>query len=414
MKQPRDLLVDLFTRAVEAAQPERHVGAHLPDPPRGRTVVVGAGKAAAGMARAVERARGAGADLTGAVAVPHGTPCECAAIECIEAGHPVPDEGSLRAAKRLRTLVADLGADDQVIALFSGGGSALLCDPVPGLTLAAKQALSQQLLRSGASIHEINCVRQALSMIKGGRLAALAAPAPVHTLLISDVAGDDPAAIASGPTVSATCTATDAMEVLRRYELEVPAVLTRARAGPNSGLGSNSVQVICSPVQSLEAAAEAARGHGLEPLVLGDGLEGAATEMANVHAGIARSSARWGLPVEPPAVLLSGGEATVAMAEGGGRGGPNAEFALALAYALNGHKRVHAIACDTDGIDGSEHNAGAVIDPTTLARAREAGLYALDHLSRHDSFAFFDALGDLVVTGPPRTNVNDFRAILIG
>lgn len=412
----RTSLRALFASAVEAARPERYLADHLPPPPRGRTIVVGAGKAAAAMARAVEATRGNGP--SGAIAVPEGTDCDCQRIECMVASHPVPDERSVRAAGRMRELVSDLNADDQVIALVSGGGSALLCDPVPGLSLAGKQELTAALLNSGATIREINCVRQALSRIKGGRLAALAAPAPVFTLLVSDIPGDDPAAIASGPTVASPFQPGDAEAILQRYAIPVPEVLANARRDDppptaEALAGRCRHEIICSPIRSLEAAAETAIGHGFTPLILGDSLEGEARDSGRVHAGIAHGVARWGRPLAAPAALLSGGETSVTITGPAGRGGRNAEFALALAVALEGRAGVHAIACDTDGIDGSEDNAGAIVDPTTLERARAAGLDPLDHLARHDAYSFFAALDDLVITGPTGTNVNDFRAILI-
>ncbi|MDX1609985.1 MAG: glycerate kinase [Halofilum sp. (in: g-proteobacteria)] len=414
--EPREFLRALFEHALEAARPGPALAAALPPPPRGRTVVVGAGKASAAMARALEAERRP--RLEGAIAVPAGTDCGCRAIECLEAGHPVPDARSVAAAARMRELVVGLDNDDQVIALVSGGGSALLCDPVPGLTLADKQALTEALLKSGAAIGEINCVRQALSRVKGGRLARLAAPAPVHTFLVSDVPGDDPALIASGPTVASPFRPGAAAAVLERYGIAVPAALAAAeRESPPptpDALGDRCRQrVLCSPLQSLEAAAAAARAQGVAPLILGDALEGEAAEMGRVCAGIALAAARHGHPLPAPAVLLSGGESSVTIRGPAGRGGRNTELALALAVALAGHPRIHAIACDTDGIDGSEDNAGAVVGPDTLERARTAGRDPLEHLARHDAHAFFAALDDLVITGPTGTNVNDFRAILI-
>jgi hydroxypyruvate reductase len=416
-----DPLRELFSDAVDAARPEHHVAQHLPPLAGGRIVVVGAGKAAAGMARALEVALGdAVASVVGAVAVPHGTPCECEVIECIGAGHPVPDDGSVAAAERMRALVTGLRAEDQVIALFSGGGSALLCDPIPGLTLADKQALTDALLRSGAAIAEINRVRQAVSRIKGGRLAKRAAPARVHTLLVSDVVGDDPSLIASGPTVPATGNAADAEAILSAYSIPVPAALRDTAAAEDAPLRGGDPQaarcshrIICSPMHSLRAAARAARKRGMTPLILGDGLEGEARELGVAHAGIALSVARCGEPVEPPAVLLSGGEATVTLGATSGHGGPNAEFLLALALALDGRAGIRAIACDTDGSDGSQSWAGAIITPDTLARARAAGLDPAACLRGHDAYRLFEALGDVVETGPTGTNVNDFRAIVI-
>lgn len=414
--EPREFLHDLFERALDAAQPGSHLAGHLPPPPRGRTIVVGAGKASAGMAQALEAVREDG--ITGAIAVPVGTTCNCRVIECIESSHPVPDERSVAAARRMRELVEGLSADDQVIALVSGGGSALLCDPVEGLSLEDKQALTGALLKSGATIREINCVRQALSRIKGGRLAMLAAPAPVHTLLVSDVPGDDPATIASGPTVASPFRPGDAAVVLQRYGIAIPDALYRAeQETPLPSAHSLDERcrhvIVCSPIRSLEAAATAARERGVTPLILGDGLEGEAVDMGTMCAGIAQSVARRGHPLPAPAVILSGGETTVTINGPAGRGGRNTEFILSLAVALAGHPDVYALACDTDGIDGSECNAGAIIDSTTLERAREADLNPLDHLTRHDAYSLFEAIGDLIVSGPTGTNVNDFRAILI-
>lgn len=413
---PREFLRNLFERALDAAQPGRYLAGHLPPPPRGRTVVVGAGKATAGMAETLEAIREG--NVAGTIAVPAGTACDCRVIECIESSHPVPDERSVSAAGRMRELVTDLSADDQVIALISGGGSALLCDPVDGLSLEDKRALTDALLKSGATIREINCVRQAVSRIKGGRLAMLAAPAPVHTLLVSDVPGDDPATIASGPTVASPFRPGDAAAVLQRYGIAIPDALYRAeQEAPLPSAHSLDDRchhvIVCSPIRSLEAAATAAREQGVTPLILGDGLEGEAADMGTMCAGIAQSAARRGHPLPAPAVILSGGETTVTIDGPAGRGGRNTEFILSLAVALAGHPEIYAIACDTDGIDGSERNAGAIIDPTTLERAREAGLDPLDHLARHDACSLFEAIDDLVVTGPTGTNVNDFRAVLI-
>ncbi|WP_067563239.1 glycerate kinase type-2 family protein [Halofilum ochraceum] len=416
--KPAVFLRQLFDHAVAAAQPGRHLVDHLPPPPRapGRTIVVGAGKATAGMAEALEAARGG--EVIGTIAIPEGTPCECRAIECLVSSHPVPDERSVAAARRMRERVTGLTANDQVIALISGGGSALLCDPVEGFSLEDKRALTGALLKSGATIREINCVRQAVSRIKGGRLAALAAPAPVYTLLVSDVPGDDPATIASGPTVASPFQAGDAARVLERYGVPVPdALRTAEREDPlpsATELGDRCHHaIVCSPMHSLEAAAATAREHGVTPLILGDALEGEAADMGTICAGIARSVALHGQPVAPPAVLLSGGESSVTISGPAGRGGRNTELALAMAVALAGHDRVHAIACDTDGIDGSERNAGALIGPGTLERGRAAGLDPLQYLAGHDAYTYFESLDDLVITGPTGTNVNDFRAILI-
>ena len=414
--EPAAFLRHLFDRAVAAAQPGRHLVDYLPPPPRGRTIVVGAGKATAGMAEALEAARGG--EVIGTVAIPEGTECDCRAIECLASSHPVPNERSVAAARRVRERITGLSADDQVIALISGGGSALLCNPIEGFSLEEKRVLTDALLNSGATIREINCVRQAVSRIKGGRLAALAAPAPVYTLLVSDVPGDDPATIASGPTVASPFQTGKAAAVLERYGIAVPGALRAAeRDDPLPAAAELADRcrhaVICSPIHSLEAAAAAAREQGIAPLILGDALEGEAADMGTICAGIARSVAAHGHPATPPAVLLSGGESSVTITGPAGRGGRNTELTLSMAVALAGHDRIHAIACDTDGIDGSERNAGALIDPTTLQRGHKACLDPLAYLGRHDAYTYFEAIDDLVITGPTGTNVNDFRAVLI-
>ncbi len=415
---PQDLLKQLFQAAVDAAQPGRVVAAHLPVPPAGRTVVIGAGKASAAMAQALEQAWDG--PLEGLVVTRHGHAAACEHIEIVEAAHPVPDESSEAVARRMLDLVSGLSEQDLVIALISGGGSALLSLPSAGLSLADKQAVNRALLRSGACIRDMNTLRKHLSAIKGGRLAAACAPARLETLLISDVPGDDPADIASGPTVADPSTFADARAVVRRLNLSIPqSVITHLQAArdesPKPGdprLARSRSHLIASPQQSLEAAAALARELGYATMILGDSLEGEAREVARVHAGIARQVRRHGQPLPPPCLLLSGGETTVTV-RGTGRGGRNAEFALALALALEGAAGIHAIACDTDGIDGSEDNAGALVRPDTLARARAAGLDPAAHLSNNDAYGLFEAIGDLVTTGPTLTNVNDFRAILI-
>lgn len=421
----RDLLSKLFHEALNASLPARCLPPWLDalnaNPPAGRLVVVGAGKAAAAMAHVVETNwRGDPARLSGCVVTRYGHGAPCKTIEVIEAAHPVPDAAGMAAAQRILAAVSGLTADDRVLALLSGGASALLALPAPGVTLADKQALTRELLRCGAAIDEINCVRKHLSAIKGGRLALAALPAPVMTLAISDVVGDDLGVIGSGPTQPDPTTCADALAVLARYGIDVPAAAralleSGATETPKPGdarLAGNESHVVATPSGALEAAAEAARQAGVMPVVLGDAIEGEAREAARVLAGIARSCAASDAPAPPPCVLLSGGETTVTV-KGKGRGGRNAEFLLALALALNGHPGISAIACDTDGIDGSEDNAGAIVTSDTLARARALGLDARAHLADNDAYGFFAALGDLVVTGPTRTNVNDFRAILI-
>jgi glycerate 2-kinase len=415
---PRALLRRMFDAALASCDPAICVPRHLPAPPKGRTVVVGAGKAAGAMARAVEQHWPR--PLSGLVVTRygHGVPCE--RIEVVEASHPVPDAAGQRAAERILAAVQGLGPDDLVLCLISGGGSALLALAAPGLTLADKQQVNKALLRSGAAIGEMNCVRKHLSAIKGGRLAAAAAPARIVSLLISDVPGDDPSVIASGPTVADPTTFAEARAVFAKYGIEPsPAVAARLASDdetPKPGdprLARSEVVLIARPQDALEAAASVARGAGYQPVILGESLEGEARDVALVHAGIARQIVKHGQPAPAPAALISGGETTVTV-RGSGRGGRNAEFLLALTVALDGHPRIHAIAGDTDGIDGTEDNAGALAGPDSLARARAAGLDGKAMLANNDGYSFFAALGDLVVTGPTRTNVNDFRAILVG
>jgi len=406
-----------FDAAVAAADPARRLPAFLPAPPSGRTVVIGAGKAAASMARAVEEHWPG--ELSGLVVTRYGHGVPTSRIKVIEAGHPVPDATGMAAAKQIKESVSDLGPNDLVLCLISGGGSALLALPAPGIRLEDKQTIGRALLKSGASIREINCVRKHLSAIKGGRLAVAAAPAKVVKLLIAVVPGDDPSIVASGPTVPDPTTTADALAVLKKYGVEIaPAVeafLNRPEAETpkpgDAGIEKNEVHLIATPRDALEAAAAVAREHGVTPLILGDAIEGEARDVAWMHARIAKQISAHDQPVASPCMLLSGGETTVTV-RGAGRGGRNTEFLLALAIALDGEPNVHAIACDTDGNDGVESNAGAIIAPDTLTRARSSGLNARAELADNNAFAFFEALGDLVVTGPTLTNVNDFRAVL--
>jgi hydroxypyruvate reductase len=415
---PQAFLRSLFDVALAAADPARCVAPHLPSPPKGRTIVVGAGKAAAKMARAVEDHWPG--PLAGLVVTRYGHGVPCDRIEVVEAAHPVPDAAGQQAAARILAMVQGLSAEDLVLCLISGGGSALLALPVPGLTLEDKRAVNRALLKSGANIGEMNCVRKHLSAIKGGRLAAAAAPARLVSLLISDVPGDDPAVIASGPTVPDPTTFADALAVLTKYGIGEPAaVIARLRAAqdetPKPGdprLARTETTIIARPQDALAAAAALAAQAGFAPVILGDAIEGEAREVAIVHAGIARQVRRHGQPAPAPAVLISGGETTVTV-RGRGRGGRNAEFLLALAVALDGAPGIHAVAGDTDGIDGTEDNAGALLDPTSLARAAVCGMDPRRALADNDGYSVFAALGDLIVTGPTRTNVNDFRAILI-
>ncbi len=417
----RALLLRMFEAAVAAAAASACVPKLLPPPPAGRTVVVGAGKAAAAMAQAVAAHWPPNRPLSGLVVTRYGHGVAALdRIEVVEASHPVPDVAGQGAAARILDMVRGLGADDLVLCLISGGGSALLALPAPGVSLADKQAVNRALLRSGAGIHDMNCVRKHLSAIKGGRLAAAAAPALVVTLLISDVPGDDPSVIASGPTVPDPSTRAHARAVLARHGIVPPPsvaarLLDPAAETPKPGdaaFARSRTVIAATPQASLEAAADVARGAGMLPLILGDAIEGEAVEVARVMAGIARHCARHSQPAPPPCVLISGGETTVTV-RGQGRGGRNAEFLLGLAVALDGHPGIHAIACDTDGIDGTEDNAGALLAPDSLARAAAAGLDARARLADNDGYGFFEALGDLVTTGPTRTNINDFRAILV-
>lgn len=417
-RPPAAFLRELFAAALAAAAPATTLPAFLPAPPRGRTVLVGAGKAAAAMARAVET--NWPGELSGLVVTRYGYATPCERIEVVEAAHPVPDEAGVAAAERLLDQVRGLSADDLVICLISGGGSALLALPAEGIPLAEKQAINRALLRSGAPIADINVVRKHLSAIKGGRLVLACAPARVVTLAISDVPGDDPATIASGPTCPDPSTAAEALAVLKRYRVPVSAaVRDHLAAGhdetPKPGdprFADHVFHLVATPQQALEAAAAAARARGVAAHILSDRIEGEARDVARVQGAIARQVADRSQPFTPPCVLLSGGETTVTV-RGRGRGGRNAEFLLALAVDLGGHPRIHGLAADTDGIDGSEDNAGALIDPTTLARAAAAGVQASDCLAANDAYRFFAATGDLLMTGPTRTNVNDFRAILV-
>ncbi|MEN3211822.1 glycerate kinase [Methylorubrum populi] len=418
MTEPGDLLRRLFAAAVAAADPAVSLAQHLPSPPPGRTVVVGAGKAAASMARAVEAAWPG--ELSGLVVTRYGHGAPTARIEVVEAAHPVPDAAGEAAARRVLDRVAGLTPDDLVLCLISGGGSSLLSLPAEGLTLADKQAVNRGLLKSGASIGEMNCVRRHLSAIKGGRLAAACHPARVVTLLISDTPGDDPLDIASGPTVADPTTGADALTILDRYRIEIPdAVRAHLLSGRGESvkpgdprLGTPEVRMVATPLMALRAAADLARQEGVPALILGDAIEGEAREVGQVMAGIARSVAAHGLPLAKPCLLLSGGETTVTV-RGSGRGGRNVEFLLALGIALGGQAGIYAIAGDTDGVDGIEAIAGAVLTPETPARAAAAGLSLTDSLDRNDGHGFFESLGDGVITGPTLTNVNDFRAILI-
>ena len=438
IRDPRAFLRELFDTAVARALPEQAMQAVLPEPPKGRTLVLGAGKAGGAMAAAFDALWPQESALSGLVVTRYGhvplayrddasAPRGRRRIEVVEASHPVPDAAGERAAQRIVELTQGLSADDLVVCLISGGGSALLSLPAPGLTLADKQRINAALLASGAAIDEMNCVRKHLSAIKGGRLAAHCAPARVVTLVISDVPGDDPSVIASGPTVPDATTCADALRLLQRYGIEVPPA---ARAGLESGafetpkpgdaaFAGHALHLIATPQQSLEAAAARARAAGIEAHILSDEIEGESKEVGKVHAALARAVRQRGQPFAKPCVILSGGETTVTVARAAkegqrlGRGGRASEFLLGCTIALQGESDVWVLAADTDGIDGIEDNAGAIVTPDTLARARAKGLSATNHLDRHDAHGFFEPLGDLVVTGPTYTNVNDFRALLV-
>ena len=425
-EDPRGFLRTLFNAAVARALPAQVMAGHLPSPPKGRTVVIGGGKASGAMAAALDALWPAEAPLEGVVLTRyHHTPPAYAArpgrIRVLEAGHPVPDEAGRRGALEIFEAVRGLRADDLVIALISGGGSALLSLPAAGLGFEDKQQVNRALLSSGASIDEMNCVRKHLSAIKGGRLAAACAPARVLTLLISDVPGDAPEVIASGPTLPDPTTCADALAIIDRYRIALPPA---ARAGLQSGafetpkpgdtrFAGHAVSMLATPHQSLEAAAALARRMGVQAHILSDEIEGESREVGKVHAALARAVARRGTPFAKPCVILSGGETTVTVRAKGGRGGRASEFLLGCAIALHGEPGVHVLAADTDGIDGIEDNAGAIVTPDTLARAAALGLAPAAYLDGNDGYSFFAALSDLVVTGPTFTNVNDFRAILV-
>jgi glycerate 2-kinase len=408
----------MFDAAIASAQPAVCIPPHLPPAPRGRLIVIGAGKASAAMARAVEEHWQG--PLSGLVVTRYGYAVPCRHIEIVEAAHPVPDAAGMHAAQRMFGLVRDLHEEDMVLCLISGGGSALLPLPAEGLTLDMKQNVSRALLASGATISEMNCVRRHLSAIKGGRLGAACHPAQLLTLLISDVPGDRPVDIASGPTVADPTTCADALRILRRHGIEAPPeVIELLESGRGESvkpgdprLARATVRTIATPQMALEAAAAVARTSGVAAHILGDAIEGEARDVGKVFAGVALQVAERDQPVSAPCVLLSGGETTVTV-RGSGRGGRNVEFLLSLAIALEGHARIHAMAGDTDGVDGQEEIAGACMSPDSLARAQALGLKPLDMLADNDAHRFFTALGDSVITGPTLTNVNDFRAILI-
>ncbi|HRL22999.1 MAG TPA: glycerate kinase [Alcaligenes sp.] len=417
--EPQDLLHKMFQAAVNAAQPEHCIPPYLPPPPKGRTIVIGAGKASAAMAQALEQ-HWAHGPVSGVVVTRYGYSVPCEHIKILEAAHPVPDQAGEQAAQDILRTVSGLNEDDLVICLISGGGSSLLPLAAEGITLADKQAINKALLKSGASIGEMNCVRRHLSAIKGGRLAAACAPARVLNLLISDVPGDKPMDIASGPTVADPSTCEQALEIIDRYGIDIPpAARTLLQTGAGETIKPDdprlarvTTHLVATPQLALLAAARVAEAAGVRPVLLGDSIEGEARDVGKVMAGIALSTARHGQPAHAPCVLLSGGETTVTL-HGQGRGGRNVEFLLSAALALDGAPGIYGLAGDTDGVDGQEEIAGAFCSPDTLERAWSKGIHPRESLDNNDGHGFFEALDDSLVTGPTLTNVNDFRAILV-
>lgn len=415
---PEELLKAMFKAGVDAALPSLCVPPHLPERPKGRTVIIGAGKASGAMAKALEDTWDG--PLDGVVVTRYGYRLPTERLEVVEAAHPVPDAAGREAAQRIFAAVQNLTEDDLVLALISGGGSALLAAPADGITLEDKQAVNKALLASGATISEMNTVRKHLSAIKGGRLARAAYPAKVVALMISDVPGDDASIIASGPTVPDPSTNADAIAIVEKYAIDLPdnvrRVLETIEETPKPGdpcFDRVENVMIATPQASLEAAAAVARENGVTPVILGDSIEGESRDVGLVHAGIARQCALRGQPAEPPCVLISGGETTVTIKTPGGKGGPNTDFLLSMAIALDGAPNIYALAGDTDGVDGSEDNAGALIYPDTLRRADAAGLSAKAYQAKNDPYTFFKGIGDLLETGPTMTNVNDLRLVLI-
>jgi glycerate 2-kinase len=418
---PKGVLRRMLDAAIASAQPAICIAPHLPQPPKGRMLVIGAGKASAAMAQAVEAHwLGDKSQLEGLVVTRYGYGVPCKHIEIVEAAHPVPDAAGMTAAERMLDMVSNLNADDLVLCLISGGGSSLLPLPGAGLNLQDKKTINQALLDSGASISEMNCVRRHLSGIKGGRLAAACYPARLLTLLISDVPGDDAMNIASGPTVGDSTTCEDALAIVHRYGIQLPdAALQLLHSGKGESIKPDDprlkraeIRMIATPQKALEAAAQVAQDAGLTAHILSDAMEGEARDVGKVLAAIALQVARHEQPFQTPCVLLSGGETTVTL-RGKGRGGRNVECLLSMGLALNSHPDIHAMAADTDGVDGQEDIAGAVLTPDTLTRAWALGMKPQDELSNNNAHGFFSALGDSVITGPTLTNVNDFRAVLI-
>ena len=409
----KDLLKDLFDAAIDAADADKVLADYLPDDRRGKLTVIGAGKGSAQMARALENAWDG--EISGIVITRYGHAVPTNHVEVVEASHPVPDEAGQVAAQRILDLVTDLGEEDQVIALISGGGSALLSLPLCGISPEEKQAVNKALLHSGASIDEMNCVRKHLSAVKGGRLAKACYPARLLTLAISDVPGDEASVIASGPTVGDPTTCADALDILHRYQIEgFEDRLLETIKSDDPCLEKSEFKLIATPQKSLQVAADVLEARGIASLILSDRIEGEARDVAKVHAAIVRQIQDHEQPIQPPCVILSGGETTVSIKNPDGRGGPNGEFMLSFLEQTRGLENVYALAADTDGIDGSEDNAGAWVDPTSEIRRKALNLNIHDHLENNLSYDFFQELGDIFKPGPTLTNVNDFRAIYVG
>lgn len=410
MISPKEFLEELFHSAISATLPENCLPTWLPSKPKGRLIIVGAGKAAANMAKIIEKKWGG--PLEGIVIVPYGYSESCKWVKVIEASHPMPDVTAVEATTKLINAVSFLKKSDTVICLISGGGSSLMCLPVDGISLAEKQKITSSLLKCGAAIHEINCVRKKLSAIKGGKLANICKPASVITLIISDIPGNDISMVASGPTVTDASTGNEALEILDRYRIKISQeVRTIIKSSNPINIDKSDVRVLATSDDALIAASNLALKHNIVPYSLGD-LSGDARLLGMEHADLAIQIKRRNGPVLPPCVIISGGETTVKV-RGNGCGGRNGEYALSLALKLNGQTNIRALACDTDGIDGSGNNAGCFISPSTLLRAESLGISAKDMLNQNDSFNFFNTIDDLIITGPTKTNVNDFRAILI-
>jgi len=410
-----DDLNEIIRSAIDSVIPSDNLKSYLPEPPKGRVIVVGAGKASAAMAAAIDK-KWQKVDLTGVVSTRYDHGVDAGRIRIIEAGHPVPDESSEFAANEMLNAVKDLTENDLVLALVSGGGSATCALPIDGLSLEQKQSVTKTLLRSGASITEINCVRKSLSKIKGGGLAAVAYPGAVHSLIISDIPGDDPRDVASGPTVICENQTEKARAILKRYNVDdsIIKLLANKPIAEVNASQSISHELVATPIKALQCAADKASKLGYTPLILSDEIEGESAELGKILAAIAKSVAKHGVPIAKPAAIITGGETTVTIGDKKpGKGGRNTEFMLSFVIETEGAQGIYAAAADSDGIDGTEDAAGAVMEPNTLSRAKSLGLNAIDYLENHDSYSFFEGLDDLIITGPTLTNVNDIRVILI-